>query len=489
MLRLVSLSALVLFLAPGAQAELEGPQITLSPYAGTTIWDDDLGLKDKLIYGGRAGLFMGPWLGIEGTYGLSTTETEVSPSYDTDMEHIGADLVFNFLPFGRVNPYLTGGWSQLRYDSDSDNPAVDPGPHYFQGWEFGGGLKILLVQGDQTRLDLRLDARDVYTNLTPSFDEFGDPEDYRHNLLLTAGLQFAVGFAGKDSDKDGVKNRQDLCPETPLGATVDPTGCPLDGDSDGVFDGLDDCPGTPIGAVVDALGCPQDSDGDGIFDGIDQCTATPAGAKIDAKGCPLDGDGDGVFDGLDKCTGTPPGATVNAQGCPQDSDGDGVFDGIDECPGTAANLRVDQKGCPIEITETEIQLLDTGMIRSTAIRFESGKANLQAESFAELDEIGRTLANWPELRIEIGGHTDSQGSEAYNKKLSERRAQAVLDYLTLHFPNIRVGQYTIAGYGESQPIATNDTAQGRAQNRRVEFKVLNMDELKRVIERRKQLEK
>jgi OOP family OmpA-OmpF porin len=238
---------------------------------------------------------------------------------------------------------------------------------------------------------------------------------------------------------------------------------------------------------VDVKGCPQDADGDGVCDGLDQCADTPRGATADAKGCPQDSDGDGVFDGLDQCPDTPRGCTADAKGCPQDSDGDSVCDGLDKCPDTASGLRVDKDGCPIEVTERETEMLDTGMIRLQDINFETGKADLLPESMPSLDIVGQVLTKWPDLRIEIGGHTDSRGSVSYNQKLSEARVNSVLDYLIEKFPALKREQFTAVGYGESKPLAPNTNALNMAKNRRVEFKVLNTEVLKREVERRKLL--
>jgi OOP family OmpA-OmpF porin len=288
-----------------------------------------------------------------------------------------------------------------------------------------------------------------------------------------------------DSDGDGVTDDLDACPDTPKGARVDATGCPQDGDGDGVFDGIDKCPDTPRGATVDAKGCPSDSDGDGVFDGIDQCPGTPKGSTVDAKGCPADEDGDGVVDGIDQCPGTPKGATVDAKGCPSDSDGDGIWDGIDLCPNTPAGTKVDAKGCAVDVSQTETIFLDTGVIRTAAILFDTDKATIKPESHKALTEIGNILVQWPQLKIEIGGHTDSSGGDAHNQTLSEARAKSVLDYLTTNFPKISASQYTTKGYGEGTPVADNATAAGRKENRRVEFTVLNKDELKKEVEKRR----
>jgi OOP family OmpA-OmpF porin len=213
---------------------------------------------------------------------------------------------------------------------------------------------------------------------------------------------------------------------------------------------------------------PVDSDGDGVVDGIDQCPGTPRGATVDARGCPSDSDGDGVFDGIDQCPDTPRGATVDARGCPSDSDGDGVLDGIDKCPNTPAGIKVDETGCPVEVKK----FIDTGLITTTAILFDLDKATLKPESKTELDRLGAILIQVPELVVEIGGHTDATGTDAYNVKLSDARAKAVHDYLEANFPQITGDNLVSKGYGESTPVASNKTKEGRAQNRRVEFKIV-----------------
>ena len=244
--------------------------------------------------------------------------------------------------------------------------------------------------------------------------------------------------------------------------------CEVDSDGDGIDDSRDKCPGTPSGAVVDKNGCPDDTDGDGVVDGIDRCPDTPARVKVDAKGCPIDSDNDGVYDGIDRCPNTPAGAKVDSQGCPSDADNDGVSDGIDRCPNTPAGAKVDETGCPAEVKK----FLDTGLISSTDIMFDFNKATLKPESKAALDKIGNILIQAPDLKIEIGGHTDAKGSDKYNLKLSDERAKAVHDYLKKNFSQINPDNLVSKGYGESKPVASNDTDEGRTQNRRVEFKIL-----------------
>ncbi|HXI20066.1 MAG TPA: OmpA family protein, partial [Gemmatimonadales bacterium] len=234
----------------------------------------------------------------------------------------------------------------------------------------------------------------------------------------------------------------------------------LDSDHDGVIDRDDRCPDTPVGAAVDAAGCPRDSDGDGVIDRDDKCPNTPAGTPVDAAGCPRDSDGDGVVDTLDRCPNTPAGTEVDATGCPVDSDHDGVIDANDKCPGTPAGTRVDATGCP-ELFERGTTLVLQG------VNFDVGKVTLRPESRAILDRVAASLVANPTVRVEVGGHTSSTGSRALNLRLSRARADAVRNYLIAR--GVPASQLTARGYGPDKPVAANGTAAGRAANRRVEL--------------------
>ena len=198
----------------------------------------------------------------------------------------------------------------------------------------------------------------------------------------------------------------------------------------------------------------QDSDGDGVLNPDDQCPNTPAGVEVDAVGCALDSDGDGVPDYKDQCLNTPAGVEVDAVGCPLDSDGDGVLDYMDECPGTPANTVVDDKGCAVE-TCIDLQ-----------VRFEFNKAEVLPEYTDHLKEVAMFLMKNPDDKMVIEGHTDSVGSAEYNQDLSERRAQSVKDYMVEVF-GVRESRLMAVGYGETRPIASNGTDEGRQKNRRV----------------------
>jgi OmpA-OmpF porin, OOP family len=488
MLLLFIAVAAVLASSTAVQAEPVSPYFYVSPVGGYMLFSDPiklpdgLKLKDNLYVGGRLGYQFLPWLGFEAAGGYAPTQMDMLDQMDINVWHASGNLVLSPFVTRYVTPYVFvgGGYNQYRAKQEDVPAGADNEQHYGTG-EFGAGARYWF----NDMLGLMVEGRGIVSLPKEKFWQ-----DYEMDKMLAcAGITLAFGGKPRDTDGDGVSDRKDKCPNTPAGATVDATGCPLDGDGDGVFDGLDKCPDTPKGATVDAKGCPGDADGDGVFDGLDQCPDTPKGATVDAKGCPGDADGDGVYDGLDQCANTVTGCTVDAKGCATDGDGDGVCDGLDKCPGTPANLKVDADGCPIETIERETELLDTGMIRLQNVNFETAKATLLPESYPTLDVVGMVLSRWPQLRIEVGGHTDSRGANAYNQKLSEARAKSVLDYLTGKFPDLKPEQFTVKGYGESKPLVPNSNALNMAKNRRVEFKVLNKDVLKKEVERRQMLQK
>ena len=173
----------------------------------------------------------------------------------------------------------------------------------------------------------------------------------------------------------------------------------------------------------------------------------------------VDTDGDGVPDGTDACPGTPAGVKVDARGCPLDSDGDGVPDYLDKCPDTPRGTKVDATGCPIAVATTF----------DLTVEFAFNSAEINDLSFRELRKAMTFLRENPTTKAVIEGNTDSKGADAYNQKLSERRAAAVKEVLVKS--DIEGARLSTVGYGETKPVASNDTEEGRAKNRRVSIVV------------------
>ena len=195
-----------------------------------------------------------------------------------------------------------------------------------------------------------------------------------------------------------------------------------------------------------------------MADRFDACPKD-SGAVEYYKGCPVrDSDADGVEDKLDPCP-TIAGKSEH-QGCP-DRDGDGVEDRLDICPSVPG--KADNRGCP-PIEKKDRQKLELAV---KAVKFQTGKAVLKAESSKILNDIVQITAKYPGYRLRIAGHTDSQGDDAANQLLSEKRAQACVDFLV--GKGVNKNRLLPAGFGETKPVASNKTSAGRTRNRRVEF--------------------
>ena len=219
----------------------------------------------------------------------------------------------------------------------------------------------------------------------------------------------------------------------------------VDYDHDGVFDRLDRCGNTPIGAIVDEWGCPIDTDHDGVYDGLDQCPDTPPGEKVDRNGCSgVQLSGSSHAHDVTPVTPTPTPPPVPAPAPP--------------------------------VSETERQLVEGGKVRLENVYFETNSANLLPESEATLNEVGGVLEKFVELKVEVQGHTDTRGSNAYNMKLSQARAESVRRYLLGHF-HLRDENVTAKGYGETQPETREKNDEERLRNRRVVIKALNPEVL------------
>jgi outer membrane protein OmpA-like peptidoglycan-associated protein len=315
---------------------------------------------------------------------------------------------------------------------------------------------------------LRVEARDVFTD---GFDKWGG------NLVEAhVGLDMFFSRAQapqQDRDRDGITDDQDKCPD--VAGPKETQGCP-DRDKDGIVDDKDQCP--DVAGKPELQGCP-DSDGDGIVDAQDKCP-TVAGIK-ELEGCP-DKDKDGVTDAADKCPDVP--GKPEFAGCP-DTDGDGLADAEDKCPQLAGPKETggcpdrDRDGvmdpddkCPDQPGLKEAQgcipeaaKKFTGAIKG--INFETGSAKIMKNSFKLLDEAVEMLKKFEGLRLRIEGHTDNQGKPDMNQKLSQDRAESVRSYMVSK--GVGADRLESAGYGDTKPAKPNDTPQGRAANRRIEF--------------------
>ena len=333
--------------------------------------------------------------------------------------------------------------------------VIDPSLHIGGGYTFlgdasagtvNGGLGLTFWFTEQVGLSLQ-------TTYKYSFDETRTPNvDVASHTQHFAGLTFK--FGGKDTDKDGIYDREDACPE--VAGLKQFKGCP-DTDGDGIVDGSDECP--EVAGPVEFNGCP-DTDKDGIADKNDACPEV-AGLK-ELNGCP-DADKDGIADKDDKCP-TVAGPKEN-EGCPwPDTDLDGVADKDDKCPevkGTVAN-----NGCP-EVSDDAMKKLND---YAKTILFNSGKASFQKQTFPVLQSITAILKEYPTAKFSIEGHTDNSGKAKSNLKLSEDRAAAVKNYLIEN--GVAADRLSSTGFGQTKPVDSNKTAKGKANNRRVEVKLV-----------------
>ncbi len=421
---LVLLAGLTAVAAPAAALEKGTGELGL--FGRVTWFDADQELADWGGFGLRAGYFLTDQIELEGDFSSTKTDGIITEGLRQNVQVMPfhARLLWN-RPMGDKTHLLLGaGYTHVEYGDDADASADGCGALL--------GFRYQVLKSLSFRFE---GTADLYSD--SKFVETDNQVDY--------GMQFGFSWL--------------------------PGGGPGDKDKDGVTDDLDKCPGTPLGEKVDANGCPlpKDSDGDGVLDDADKCPATPKGEKVDAHGCPLpkDSDNDGVTDDKDKCPNTPRGEKVDATGCPlpKDSDGDGVYDTADKCPGTPAGTKVDKNGCPQLFEENKTTFVLQG------VNFETAKADLLPGAVEVLDRVATTLTAYPEVRVEVAGHTDNKGSHAYNVKLSQRRAEAVRNYLI--GKGIAADRMVAKGYGPDKPMATNATEEGRAQNRRTELNKLN----------------
>lgn len=340
---------LLAFIATSASGEIRGGTISVSPFVGGYTFEGNENLQTKALTGIRLGYNLTDKWGLEGvlTY-MKTDNYSILAPADLNVWGYRLDALYHLCGKGRFACSLAAGLG-IRSTDYKDNSVERR--HVLA--DYGLVLQYFLTDNLAARGDLRhmVLFNDKLNNVEYTIGltyYFGGYKTGR--LPAAAAASAATSVAVKDSDNDGVPDKDDDCPGTPRGAKVDSDGCPVDSDRDGVPDHLDKCPSTPAGAKVDSDGCPGDSDKDGVYDDFDKCPGTPLGVQVDSDGCVADSDKDGVPDYLDKCSDTLRGVKVGSDGCPADSDKDGVPDYLDKCPGTPLGVQVDGSGCAVLVS-------------------------------------------------------------------------------------------------------------------------------------------
>jgi len=435
------------FYPTGAYYNPTGPVAT--PYDGQSADGNYLGAFLEQYYDSnhwnwgsiisrvRVGIYVGSGfsVGVAGAY----NQISMIGNYETpgELKYYSADVDvrYNFIRRGRsgmgeghanwFDPYIgVGGGSSWLGDEN--------------GFTVNGNLGINFWFTDWLGMNLE-------SKYKHSFDEDALLPHFQHAV----GLIFK--FGGIDTDGDGIYDKHDACPD--VFGLEEFNGCP-DSDGDGIQDSEDACPN--VAGLPEFNGCP-DTDGDGIPDKDDACPNEAGPAST--NGCP-DRDGDGVADKDDKCPDEA-GPAEN-DGCPwPDSDGDGVLDKDDKCPnivGVAEN-----HGCPLVTEKVQKEITDL----ARAIYFNTGKATFTDETSIRMEQISTIVNQYKSITFTVEGHTDSTGSKKINDSLSQKRAEAVMNYLVENgFPADKI---SAKGFGSASPIGDNKTRKGRQENRRVEI--------------------
>lgn len=389
----------------------------VTPVVGYDIAEGNINLKNYTTYGVEA-----QYNGVDSIIKPELSVLYAKPDYedgysgDTDLWRIALNGVYEYEKRGGVIPLAKFG---AGYENLSDIYSGNANSLF---GDVGIGAKVPLSQ------NIALKAEALYML---KFNDFR----WDNNFAVLAGLNIAFGVI-KNRVSDEVQpqvqvqeegqpvQEEQIVEETSEVAVVPPP--VLDDDHDGVPNDADKCPHSHPDAAVDTNGCELDSDGDGVIDYFDRCPNTPAGTKVDEKGCVLDSDNDGVIDAQDRCPDTPEGQSVNEDGCPK-----------------TVNLH---------------------------ITFENNSATIDAASMPNIEKVVEFMQRNKNYDIVIVGYTDSRGKASYNKKLSQKRADAVRNILIEK--GVDASRISALGKGESDPIADNATVEGRAQNRRIEAELI-----------------
>nr|MBV6630931.1 OmpA family protein [Oceanococcus sp. HetDA_MAG_MS8] len=441
LITLMGLWATVMSVPLWAQDEQRDQRFYIGAQAQYWIVDEDRRLDDATGYSLSLGKILGRGSNLEFSADFVRTSPDADAESDTLLQSLGLGLVMfpsrDTLPWYVLARYARGN---TRVNEDSANEEE------FESDQFDLGLGYLLGLGNWPVFGngpaLRFEARYRFDKYRES-EARGysaaigiDEQRSFHDYLIGVGIQVPIGpdpnarkpleereasevvvVPVSDSDGDQIPDNQDQCPNSPAGSRVDVNGCERDDDNDGVANSADSCPNTREGAPVDGRGCAPDADQDGILNTQDACPDTPRGAPVLADGCAIAGD----------CRTPQPGQAIDGRGC-------------------AAQDGLILKG----------------------VNFVVNSSDLTAAAQRQLDRVAGALAGSRGLSFEVAGHTDNSGDAQDNLKLSEARAIAVKNYLVDQ--GVSASMLRARGYGEQQPIASNQTARGREINRRVELR-------------------
>jgi len=459
------------------------PNVGASQYYGDLNENNFWNKNQKLSYGAILGYQLSPLLGLRGQFlkaSLFSERQDKNAEFNSDLWDAALNVTINineiFADYNEkrfLNLYVFSGAGISSFESEitdmTTGSIIDQHPERQNEFflPVGGGATFRLSNA----LSANLEYGDhiIFDDNALDFTSSVKPHD--HYSYLSLGL--LIKFISKDTDKDGVKDKNDVCPEIP--GKIELAGCP-DKDNDGIADKDDACP--DVAGKPEFKGCP-DTDGDGIIDGEDACPNTSG--KKELKGCP-DKDNDGIADKDDKCPdlagskelgGCPDrdgdGVIDISDACPDikglskydgcpDTDGDGIADNKDKCPdvaGVAANF-----GCPEALK---------GAVKEKIVYFDTDASVVLAKNIIDLNEIAAFMNENPEAVISVAGHADIRESDEYNMRLSEKRADYVINYLKKK--GMKSGKIEKSFFGKKKPVADNNTAEGRALNRRVEIKI------------------
>ena len=438
----------------------------LSPTVGRYDFDRPRGVSHETLFGLKFGYdFQGHGivdsLGVEGFVAKTQVQSD-SSAEDSTVYHFRLDSIHPLLTKKKLVPFLAlgAGWSYVDGDLIADDGVVVA---------LGFGAKYHITN----YLLLRADYRNMIW-FSPGQDNY---------LESSIGLTYVFGQERikkpeppPDEDRDGVEDSRDKCPDTPHGLKVDKRGCPTDttdSDGDKVPDYRDECSDTPEGTVVDDAGCPQDSDGDKIPDFLDRCPGTPAGVETDSNGC---------------VTRTPPIMPLPLPGIddfPVPSENFVVTHEVIASSDQEASSNIDIPFAALTVpvvamtavavpsplvsedSATEMEHFSDTAFETVSIdvEFAFGRADILENSTEILDRTIARLKVSEARKVIVAGYTDSIGSVSANYRLSMQRAESVKEYMLKM--GVDPSLISVVGYGESWPVASNDTAAGRQKNRRV----------------------